>query len=146
MKAIDFVKVLKKVIREEVRQVVKEELKALKPLINERQNVVPAKKVVKQESVRRNYPLVTIDGALGDILNETANSMYANNSNEYDEWPDMNGGPMTSEHAGDMGMMDGFSDSRQTYTNMTGDPASMFMKDYSKVLKSAEEKSQNYRG
>lgn len=151
MKAINFIKVLRKIIREEVKQVVREELKSVKPLISERHRytATPIKKVVKpdsikQEPARRNYPLVTIDGALGDILNETANSMY-NNQEQYEEWPDMNGGPVTSEHVGDMDMMNGFSTPQQAYSNMSGDPANMFMKDYSKVLKSAEEKSQSYR-
>lgn len=72
--------------------------------------------------------------------------MYNANSSDYDEWPDMNGGPMTSDSLGDMDIMNGLSNPRQVQSNMSGDPASVFMKDYSKILKSAEEKSQNYRG
>lgn len=156
MKAEVFIKVLKKVIREEVRQVVKEELKALKPLLNERHTIAPTKKVakpnsIKQEPARRNYPLVTIDGALGEILKETADSMYNRPSQEYEDWPEMGSSPRTSSDIPGFAGMEGavsFEDDMSTegYYPTSGDPTAAFMKDYSSVLKSAEQKSQGYRG
>lgn len=155
MKAEVFIKVLKKVIREEVRQVVKEELKALKPLLNERQSTTTTKKVVKsdsikQEPVRRNYPLVTIDGALGEILKETADSMHGRPSDEYEDWPEMNANFGTTANLAGFGqttsnlLQDDVSSGG--YYPSSNDPTAAFMKDYSSVLKSAEQKSQGYRG
>lgn len=145
MKASKFVEVLRKVIREEVRSVVKEELKALKPVIAETKKQVPIK---KQAPPKRTTPLVTIDGVIGDLLRETATSLQ--NQNIEDEWPDMNGGPLSSQmFAADINE-DGFAQPQQrdpgTYERMNGDPTSMFIKDYSKVMKAANDHAQNYRG
>ena len=133
MKASDFVKILRKVIREEVRTVVQEELKAFKPVITE----VKSKPIQQQPKPqpKRTTPLVTFDGALADILNETAQSMAASPAEE--EWPDMNGGLMTSEHA---------QHSRpQARHDFSGDPTAAYMKDYSSVMKAADNIAQGYR-
>ena len=152
MKVEAFVKVLRKIIREEVRQVVKEELKSIKPVLNERQTVTSAKKVAPktttQKNVSRNYPLVTIDSALNNILKETADSMRSRPSEEYEEWPDMNANFGTTADLAGFGQAtpDFFDDEAPGYYPTSNDPTAAFMKDYSNVLKSAEQKSQGYRG
>ncbi len=144
MKGKEFVNLLRKIIREEVSTVVKEELKAIKPLLaeyktkNTQQSTRPPVQTVNRK------PIVNIDGALGDILRETADSMY-NNSQQYEEWPDMNGGPMTSDFA--MGDGDGFMPQPPVSPSfMSNDPTAVFMKDYSKVLKQADNIAQGFRG
>jgi hypothetical protein len=149
MKASQFVEILRKVIREEVRSVVKEELKSLKPLLKESKPVVAPKPVVQQRPApKRTQPLVTIEGALGDILRETAESMRGQNVE--DDWIDMNGGPMTTADVNTFAM-NSFTpqeESRpvQPKFNFSGDPTMAFVKDYSKVLKQADQLAQNYRG
>lgn len=150
MKVEAFVKVLRKVIREEVRQVVKEELRSIKPTINERQSVVPAKKTTPmqtaQKGVTKSYP--TIDSALSNILKETADSMRSRPSEEYEEWPEMDSGFKTTANLAGFGQAtpDFFDDEAPGYYPSSNDPTAAFMKDYSNVLKSAEQKSQGYRG
>jgi hypothetical protein len=144
MKGSEFIQILRKVIREEVRTVVKEELKAFKPVIVESKNKVtkfeaPQRAVVQAPKPKRIMP--TINGALGDILNETAQSMY--NNPEEDEWPDMNGGPVTMENM--PGMMGMQSANVGRAEAMNGDPTAAFMKDYSGLMKSADELAQNFR-
>lgn len=133
MKAIDFVKIIRKVIREEVRTVVKEELKAFKPTIVEAKKK-PAPIQAVQQPVRKT-PLVSFDGALADILNETAQSMMSNPEEE--SWPDMNGGPITSEYAQ--------TTRPQSSYNFSGDPTDQYVRDYSSVMKAADAKAQGYR-
>jgi hypothetical protein len=127
MKGSDFIKVLRKVIREEVRTVVKEELKAIKPIIAERQ-VTPVQPRREQPKPKREYPLVALNGPLASILKETADSMY----NNQEEWPDMNDGPLTTEHAQ-------ARSPRQSMVSMDpSDPTTAFIKDYSAVMKAAD--------
>jgi len=145
MKGSEFIQILRKVIREEVRTVVKEELKAFKPVIVENKSKVtkfeaPQRPVV--QAPRRTMPTMpTINGALGDILNETAQSMY--NNQEDEEWPDMNGGPVTMESMPAMMSMQPANVGRAEAMN--GDPTAAFMKDYSGLMKSADELAQNFR-
>ena len=77
MKADTFIKLLRKVVREEVQQVVREELGLLLEAPSPKQTVEPIKKVPQKqhsmiESIKpsQNY---TNNGILNDILNETAN-------------------------------------------------------------------------
>ena len=152
MKVEAFVKVLRKVIREEVRQVVKEELKSIKPSINERQSAVPTKKTAPipntQRGVTKNY--TTIDSALNNILKETADNMRSRPSEEYQDWPEMDSGFGTTNSIAGFGQAtpDFFENEMSTggHYPMSNDPTAAFMKDYSNVLKSAEQKSQGYRG
>ena len=147
MKGSEFIQILRKVIREEVRTVVKEELKAFKPVIVENKSKVtkfeaPQRPVAQAPKPKRVIPTMpTINGALGDILNETAQSMY--NNPEEEEWPDMNGGPVTMDSM--PGMMGMQSANVGRAEAMNGDPTAAFMKDYSGLMKSADEKAQNFR-
>ena len=139
MKGSEFINLLRKVIREEVRTVVKEELKALKPLLMEaeKQKQIVTKKAAITKP-QRTQPLVQFDGPLKSILEETARSMQQGSQEE--EWPEMNMGMMTSEDA------QGFAGNSSMRAVMSGDPTSMFIKDYSQVLKTAEQiASNNYR-
>jgi len=137
MKASDFVNLIRKVIREEVRTIVREELKTIKPLLNEAKikTIQPAQiPQVKQKNIqRRTTPMVSFDGPLGDLLNETANDMLRESYQEEEEWPDMNGGPMTAQHA-DMGLGSLSSmlsdDAPLPETGGYSDPTKSFMKDY----------------
>lgn len=155
MKASDFVKILRKVIKEEVRAVVKEELNSFKPVMTE----IISKQVKKQAkfaehapvmvenkpTVKRTQPIVSMDD-FSSLLNEGIDE---------DEWPDMNGGPMTSDFFSadsDFGI-NGFSQQqvqqvqqvhRAPSSTTTGfkDP---LLRDYSSVLKAADEHAQGFR-
>ena len=152
MKGSEFITLLRKVIREEVRTVVKEELKAIKPLLAERrvvQKPAATQPVTTKPLQKRSMPIVSIDGALGDILRETAENMHRQPIQDDAEWPDMNGGPMTSEHLG-LGDDDGFIDRPSLVSSGMGVGVDIhnapFMKDYSKVLKAADQHAQGFRG
>ena len=141
MKGSEFINLMRKVIREEVRTVVREELKAIKPLLMEKQQQTVIKKPTTQIArPQRTKPLVQFEGPLKSILEETARSMQSAPSEEEEEWPEMNMGMMTSE---DVPASMGHTSMRAAMSN---DPTTAFMKDYSKVLKTAEQiANNNYR-
>jgi hypothetical protein len=150
MKGSEFITLLRKVIREEVRTVVKEELKAIKPLLAEARTVQkpkPTQPVTTKPLQKRTTPIVSIDGALGDILRETAENMYRQPIQDDSEWPDMNGGVMTSQHLGlgDDGFMERPSIVSSGMNAGVDIGSAPFMKDYSKVLKAADQHAQGYR-
>lgn len=143
MKALEFAKLLRKLIREEVTTIVREELKAIKPLLMEKasnnvakERVIPTQKP-KQPQPKRTIPTVSFDGPLADILNETAQSMYKTPQEE--EWPDM-GGTYTSDQVPAMG----FSNENNIGSFDAGDAlpsygsTAAFIKDYSAVMKAAD--------
>ncbi len=150
MKASDFVNLMRKVIREEVRSIVREELKTIKPLLKETKSTTmqPASiPQVKQKPIqKRTTPIVSFDGPLGDLLNETATSMM-NESYQEEEWPDMNGGALTADHAQmgvqSMASLSALMDDDAPLPEAGGysDPTRAFMKDYSAVLKAADQHS-----
>lgn len=142
MKGSEFINLMRKVIREEVRTVVREELKTIKPLLMEKQQPTVTKKPTPTTFARpqRTKPLVQFEGPLKSILEETARSMQFAPSEEEEEWPEMNMGMMTSE---DVPASMGRTNMRVAMSN---DPTEAFMKDYSKVLKTAEQiANNNYR-
>jgi hypothetical protein len=155
MKGSEFVNLMRKVIREEVRAIVKEELKAFKPVIVESKTVTNYEAPKAKETAYRpqlpkptkKAPVVTIDGVLGELLNETAQSMYndPNWSAEQEEWPDMNNGPVTMDNMpGMMGMR--MQQPQKASVDFTGDPTAVFMKDYSQILKQANAIADGNRG
>lgn len=155
MKGSEFVTLMRKVIREEVRAIVKEELKAFKPVIVENKTVTKREAPKVRETTytqqlpkpAKKAPVVTIDGVLGELLNETAQSMYndPNWSAEHQEWPDMNDGPVTMNNMpGAMGMR--MQQPQMTSADFSGDPTAVFMKDYSQVLKQANAIADGNRG
>lgn len=154
MEGKKFVELLRKVIREEVRTVVKEELKAFKPTIVEN-----ATKVLKTVSVKNTPPqpnrLITppepkFTGPLASILAETYEAMIKEPQVEDPEaaWPDMNGGVVTTSNMpGGMGasmasMMDSNFDSKLNTQEGSLPP---LMRDYSSILKKADDIANNKR-
>lgn len=152
MKASDFVKILRKVIKEEVRAVVKEELSSFKPVMTE----IVSKQIKKQAKfaqhtpviaenkpvVRRTQPIVSMDD-FGSMLNEGIDE---------EEWPDMNGGPMTSDFfAADSEFgLNGFSQMEMQQVQKAPVAAASgfkdpLLRDYSSVLKAADEHAQGFR-
>ena len=90
MKASDLVKIIRKVVKEEISLAIRKELR---PVLKE----VKTKMVKKQQSPKqvtsKNF---TKDESLNSILNETAQQI-ANEKNS--EWPTMGNGEMTSDNA-----------------------------------------------
>ena len=149
MKSIDFIKVLRKVIREEVRTVVKEELQAYKPLLKETTKQVTTKPIVQKAQPKpKQMPDLGIKGPLADVLKETyasmqqvpASIMEGYEEADTNEWPDMNGGTFTSEQAPAMPPT-----RTQPTQRFNPDPMAGLMKDYSAVMKAADQHAQGYR-
>lgn len=111
MKASQFVELLRKVVREEVRTVVRKELQVL----TEQTKMV--KQPIKQTTRPvRSTPLVTFDDndLIGSLLNETANTMSMEMEN-------------TTEIP------------NPEFPGLSGNDTMQFVKDYSHLLKKAEE-------
>jgi hypothetical protein len=153
MKASDFAQILRKIIKEEVRSVIREELKsALSPVLLEQKR---AKGPVTGTQARQQMPLqkqkpiqdfgIGVDGPLGDILRETANDLRNGRSAPIQESADGGWGSMGHFDANDAmnfghqaGMEDDDFAVAPSYAN---DPTAAFMKDYSGILNSSYEKS-----
>jgi hypothetical protein len=139
MKASQFASILRKLIHEEVRSAVKEELKPIKALLSEGRKPIKTTPTQKINAPKRTTPLVTFEGPISQILNETAQNM----NTTQEEWPEMNGNMLTSEHAQNFGatslmsMMDSDNDELPS-TGRYADPTTSFVKDYSAVLKAAD--------
>jgi hypothetical protein len=150
MKATDLVKLMRKVVREEVRSVVQQELteilrEGLQSTIAEIKQPKRQARAVTQPAPpppKRTAPIVTFDGPMGDLLNETAMGMMSSGYQEEEEWPDMNGGPMTAAHVPQtdpgslMAMMN--DEAPLPASSGYGDPTMNFVKDYSAVMKAAD--------
>lgn len=146
MKGSEFINIMRKVIREEVRAVVKDELSYMKTLINEIKTKQPETKAPALQQkrqappVKRSQPIVQLDGMLGDILNETAQSML-NESAGYDsetaDWPSM-GDMMTSDDIPAISHMMPQSQPQIQQNRFDPDPTAAFIKDYSAVMKAAD--------
>lgn len=155
MKSIEFIKILRKVIREEVRTVVKEELKAYKPMLMEAQKPVTKKQVIsvpQSQPKSKPMPDLGIKGPLADVLKETYAAMQQAPSSimeghemyeqaEMQDWPEMNGGTFTAEQAPAIPTR---SQPAQTQ-RFNADPMASLMKDYSGVMKAADQHAQGYR-
>ncbi len=156
MKASDFVNLMRKVIREEVRSIVREELKTIKPLLKEtaqqglnaslRQGLPAKTPKVAAPTRKPSITPPTFEGPLAGLLNETYQSMIAQPQEE-EEWPDMNGGALTADHAQggiqSMASLSALMDDDAPLPEAGGysDPTRAFMKDYSAVLKAADQHS-----
>ena len=162
MKAADLVKLMRKVVREEVRSVVQQELTEI---LREglQSTIAEIKQPHKNRQVRgvtqpappppkRTTPIVTFDGPMGELLNETAMGMMSSGYQEEEEWPDMNGGPMTSAHVpqADPGSLMSMMNDEAPLPEVGGfggygDPTMNFVKDYSAVMKAADAHSNGGR-
>lgn len=127
MKAQEFVKLLRKVIREEVTAVVGEELRRVlneevstsKPVV--REQAKPKQKTMQRMQYQREYPLVTMD----DIFADTRANMAGFGTEE--------SGPLHEE----------------TYNPelpVSNAQTMTLIKDYSALLKRADEIANNSRG
>lgn len=142
MKTDGFVKLLRKVIREEVRSVI---VKELRPILNEvnikkhdinLQEVMDTPNTPKQPVAKKQY---TKNAALNDILNETANTPPS-------EWESMN---FSSRMAESFGMQRG--PAPLATKGINGEPIDMnneavattvnaMTKDYSALMKAIDKK------
>ncbi len=140
MKASQFASILRKLIHEEVRLAVKEELKPIKAMLAEGRKPVKQSTPQRPSTPKRSNPLVSFDGPISQILNETAQSMI----NQQEEWPDMNNGTFTAEHAQNFGGSSLMSMLDSTPEDLPAmgygaDPTAAFIKDYSAVMKAADQ-------
>ena len=142
MKTNGFVKLLRKVIREEVRNVI---VKELKPILNEvninkhdinLHEVIDTPKPTKQPVAKKQY---TKNAALNDILNETANTPPS-------EWNSVN---FRSEMAEAFGMQSsntplatkGINGERIDMNNeAVASTVNAMTKDYSALMKAIDKK------
>lgn len=140
MKAVEFAKLMRKVIREEVRAAVKDELKEIKSILAESKQPKTFKnELVQKKTIKPSKPapehIQKMQGPLADILQETYQSMLHEEPIDDPEaaWPDMNN-TLTSEMAPAMrpGLFQ--SPSPTSY----GDGTEAFMKDYSSLMKKAD--------
>ena len=135
MKAVDFAKLLKEIIRKEVRTVIRQELReALKT------NKQPIKERAKDIHSTTHAPVTqqpihkTGNASLDGILMETANAMRSGQAAPLGDdgaYPDM-APQFTADQAQGFGHMA----SQQTAMPPSGTDA--FVKDYSHIMKSAE--------
>ena len=143
MNTKDFIKILKRVIKDEVRTVIKEELKAIKPSINEYsggpyEGAGDLSKPSKDALRHRPIPKTGQVGIKG-ILQETADALRSGTStgieaDPTDEWPDINpAGTLQAENAQGFATMDSMQQTEAPY-QPTGTGTDQFVKDYSDTL------------
>jgi hypothetical protein len=148
MKSTDFIKILKEVIKREVRSVIREELTtALKPSVTESKHKPTTKKLQQSSPTHSSINDIISNTAIEnspikDILKETAMSMQSGASQgilEEEGWQDM-GGMMTADQAQGFGHMTQQSNLSQQVAPSSTDA---FIKDYSQVLQSSYDKTPN---
>lgn len=152
MKAADFAKILQEIIKKEVRTVIREELKSALSGISQAPRPSRAPQNVNEMFLSNPKPKInkpikpmvkTGNVGLDSILAETANSIRQGQASMIpdDEYADM-GSMFTSDQAQGFGYnaMEYDSDNSNTVPSYNpNDPTSAFIKDYSQVLKKAEE-------
>jgi|TARA_R100000030_G_scaffold92505_1_gene78132 hypothetical protein len=132
MKAVDFAKILKEIIKKEVRTVIREELK--EALKTNKQPVRDIQSTTHAPVTQKPIPK-TGNTSLDGILAETANAMRSGLSAPIGDdgaYPDM-ASQFTADQAQGFGHM--MQDTMPAVN--PNDPTSAFVKDYSQVLKSA---------
>lgn len=149
-----FVALLRKVIREEVKQALREELQVVKEqkatVVARFKSMPPPRPAVSTQRAAKALP--KFGGPVADILNETLQSMVQNpasiipdDAQPYDagsqeEWPTMGGSTLTSRmFANDD--QDGFGQPAADYPAHAGggDPTMAFVKDYRAVADRAKQ-------
>ncbi len=151
MKATEFVNIMRKVIREEVRSIIKEELKPLKLMVEGKTATTQINTVTKQapQPVKKKVvppQIKGIKGPLADILAETYMAMQqeAPYEDPEAEWPSMDE-MFTSKHVPPSFMPQQTISQNEVRAAMTGDPTQALMKDYSSLLKKADAIANNTR-
>lgn len=142
MKTNEFVKIIKEVIRQEVKKAVRDELNTFltemyTPTTKKSIPTVqkPIKKAIPQpkpNNFKMTHP-TNIYGPLGDILQETANGM---SHADFNDWGDM--GIYTSDHAIGSGISMGEALNSEDLPDIS---TNSLIKDYSAVLKAADKYS-----
>jgi hypothetical protein len=131
MKAVDFAKLLKEIIRKEVRTVIRQELR--EALKTNKQPIRDVQSITHAPVTQKPVPK-TGNSSLDGILAETANAMRNGQSAPIGDdgaYPDM-APQFTADQAQGFGHMA----SQQTAMPPSGTDA--FVKDYSSIMKSAE--------
>ena len=131
MKAVDFAKLLKEIIRKEVRTVIRQELR--EALKTNKQPIRDIQSTTHAPVTQKPVPK-TGNSSLDGILAETANAMRNGQSAPIGDdgaYPDM-APQFTADQAQGFGHMT----SQQTAMPPSGTDA--FVKDYSSIMKSAE--------
>jgi hypothetical protein len=150
MKTNEFVKIIKQVIREEVKKAVKDELNTFLTEVY----TAPSKSKVTPKTNKQVRPAVAAQpktnnfdmyGPLSQLLQETANSMTSAdyNNNGGNDWSDM--GTFTSDHISSENMGD-FGEYNPQLSHTFGDnddlpnsPTNSLIRDYSAVMKAADD-------
>lgn len=154
MKATEFINLMRKAIREEVRSIIKEELKPIKLMVESKyvstvKEEVPRKQTLMAPSKKKTtMPQIKgINGPLADILAETYMAMQQEEpyNDPEAEWPNMDE-MFTSNHVPPSFTSQQPISQNQVRAAMTGDPTQAFMKDYSSILKKADAIANNSRG
>lgn len=148
MKGVEFINILRKVVCEEVRSAVKEELRDFFKVRKKTTESVEGfskttniKKHTKQVSTKPVMKNPMFEGPMGSILAETYASMQ-NTNNDFDteaEWPEMNMGMLTSNMIPGQPMPISQNNDHNTSGEIN---MNSLVRDYSQVLKAAEAKSQ----
>lgn len=146
MDSKQFLKVLSKVIREEVRLAVRAEMRIA--LLESKSSITPNPRTrisSQAPAPRASAPprqpapakrFTQIPGALGDLLNETAVSMMSHPTlAEEQEWPTMGDGDFTVDQ---VPITDTLPAPSPSHPHPSGDPTMAFVKDYRAVVKAAE--------
>jgi len=155
MKSSQFIKIIQEVISREVKKAVRTELRValaeglVIPTPTVKQPIKVSNSTTKQSSSKpqANNPIkkalkndFSLYGPLAEILQETANNLTPGDFKNENEWPDM--GTFTAEQApmppsSLMSSMDTDFDSNSE--DLEGfDPGNKYIKDYSAVLKAAD--------
>lgn len=159
MNSKDFIQAIRKVIREEVRSAVREELSIIGETINEsrnisikkpaiKQSVIAAKPKYKAEPVKKSY---VNNSMLNDILNDTAGytaegpKAYLEEQldyNDYSEWPTMQSRPGQRQSPAVLTDIDGRKiDVNQLASTAEGQAVVQALtKDYSSLMKAIDKK------
>lgn len=152
MKAIEFVNLMRKVIREEVRAIVKEELKPLQLMVESKSIQRPANNLKQQAQQPIKKKIVPpqikgIKGPLADILAETYMAMQqeAPYEDPEAEWPNMDEMFISKHVPPSFGPQQPISQN-EVRAAITGDPTQALIKDYSSILKKADAIANNSRG
>ena len=137
---------IRQIVREEVAMAIQEVITELKQPTRQVSKPKPKKKIVEKKQYTKN-------SILNEVMNETAHE---------EEWKTMGGGTKTSDDMGsvmaqsygDLMNGNGSINSDSMVTSLGGDPSqipkevkdNIFKKDYRKLMKAVEKKSNTTRG
>lgn len=155
MKATEFIDLMRKAVREEVRSIIKEELKPLKLMIEGKRTNTSTKPAASRKQLSEALPkkkvsvpphIKGINGPLADILAETYMAMQQEEpyNDPEAEWPDMQE-TFTSNHV-PPSFITQPTTQNQSESSINNNTTQPLMRDYSSLLKRADEIANNSRG